>query len=97
MNQSESISMLIYYPRPYDSEDRVNMTRWNKKEKYFDELNAEEFSNMDKSHLTKTKVKSFEASIARNKKYFTSYAKKIQDEKVMPESSMSIKRTWIIL
>jgi len=97
MTNSSSLRMLIYYPRPYDSEDRVNMTRWNKKEKYFDELNAEEFSKMDKSHLTKTKVKAFESSIARNRKYFTSYAKKICDEKSMPESSMSIKRTWIIL
>ena len=87
----------MYYPRPFDEEDRINMARWNKKEKYFDELNAEEFSKMDKSYLTKTKIKTFEASIARNKKYFASYGKTISDEKKTPTSRMSIKRTWIIL
>ena len=97
MTQSGKIVRGLYSDRPHNKQDRVNMTRWNNKEKYFDELNKQEIANMDLSHLNKTKTKQIQTAMNRWDKEHKRQAKFLADEKKNPNSIYATERTWIIL
>lgn len=97
MTQSDNIRRGLYSNRPYNEQDRVNMTRWNNKEKYFDELNRQEIERMDLSHLNKTKTKQIQTAMRAWDKEHKRQAKFLADEKKNPNSVYAIERTWIIL
>ena len=85
----------IYASRPYDDEDRAAMTAWNKLESQCDNDNAKAMSEMDLSHLNKTRTNQAMAATKRWSKDNKRQSKLLQDKKKLPNSIMSYPRTWI--
>ena len=83
----------FYRDRPASEQERLDMIEFFQEERRLDELNALEFENMDKSHLGKGKLRSFEAA---TKRWAKDTAKNIRDTSKAAVFQHNQPRTWII-
>lgn len=82
----------FYKDRPCNEAERVAVLSWLDKEREFDEHNATEFNNMDRSYLNKTRTNGFIASIKRNKTENTRAIKNMKTARVYIHNE---PRAWL--
>lgn len=92
MTQTTQFYKKFFHKRVKDEKERQDVLSFLEKEKFFDEQNALEFENMDKSHLNKTRMNQMNSAIKRWNKDNEKLVKTFIECKT---TSFAISRTWL--